>query len=214
MEALPAVGQPASTASTTTSPTAAPASFATSSPLDELFAASASASAIQLSTSFTAAQLSASEPIGVPDQSVLLQDPREHGERRDRDRRADEEHERQPVDRRAVDDVVFGEEPEGHREAGEERHAEDRRGHRREVVRPRQVRAVELRAERERERHEADRAEVAHDPHRVLGEQPRPRGRGPAEHRRPDHDAGEQLADHGGLAEAAADDAAEVGDGE
>ena len=49
-----------------TRPTAAPASFATSSPLDELFAASASASAIQLSTSLTAAQLRASEPIRVP----------------------------------------------------------------------------------------------------------------------------------------------------
>ena len=59
------------------------------------------------------------------------------------------------------------------REPGQERHAEHRRRHRREVVRPRQVGAVELRADRERERDEADRAQVAHDAHRVLGEQPR-----------------------------------------
>ena len=140
---------------------------------------------------------------------MVLEDPREHRERGDRDRRADEEHERQPVDRRAVDGVVAGEEPERDREPGQERHAEDRRRHRREVVRPRQVRAVELRAERERERDEADRAEVADDAHRVLREQV---VRARAEHRRPDQHAREQLPDDGGLAEAAAGDAAEVGD--
>ena len=140
-------------------------------PLDELFAASASASAIQLRTSFTAAQLTCERPDGRADEAVLLEDPREHRERGDRDRGADEEHERQPVDGRAVDGVVAAEEPERDAEPGEERHAEDGRGHRREVVRPRQVRAVELRAEREREGDEADRAEVADDAHRVLGEQ-------------------------------------------
>ena len=81
------------------------------------------------------------------------------------------------------------------------------------MVRPRQVRAVELRADRERERDEADRAEVADDPHRVLGEQPRrevvrprPSTVGPITHAR------EQLPDHRRLPEPPADDAAEVRD--
>ena len=136
----------------------------------ELFASSASASAIQLSTSFTAAQLTASEPTARADEAVLLEDPREHRERRDRDRRADEEHERRPADGGAVDDVVPAEEPERDRDPGEERQPEDRRRDQREVVRPRQVRAVEPRADRERERDEADRPEVAHDPDRVRAE--------------------------------------------
>ena len=119
-----------------------------------------------------------------------------------------------PVDRDAVDDVMASVEPEGDSEAGEERHPEHRSRHEREVPRPRQVRAVELRADRERERDEADRPEVAHDAHRVLAQEPcREVVRARAEHRRPDHDSGQELTDHRGLAEPAADDAAEMGGG-